>query len=87
MKIKTKLKGKPYLVTIDEQGVDISPMGEDGEAVRGEGLSVWVDTYLLEHGELLVHHYINSHDEPLTVRLKADKAAVQVAASWQPVEQ
>jgi len=70
--IKTTLGGKPYIVTIDEQGVDISPEGIDGEPDR-ECMSVWVDPYHMEKGLLLVHAYQKGTDEPTSLRLERNR--------------
>jgi hypothetical protein len=67
--IKTTLRGKPYIVTINSNGIDISPEGADGEPDH-ECMSVWVDPYHMEkEGVLLVHTYRKGIDEPTSLRL------------------
>jgi hypothetical protein len=67
--IKTTLGGKPYIVTIDAQGVDITPEGPDGKPDH-ECMSVWVDPYKMkDEGVLFVHAYKKDTDAPTSLRL------------------
>jgi hypothetical protein len=71
--IKTTLGGKPYIVTIDATGVDISPEGADGTPDPTNGMAVWVDPYRMEEeGALLIHAYRADDDAPTSLRLTPD---------------
>jgi hypothetical protein len=71
--IKTSFKGRPFIVTISEDGVSVAPEGPDGGPDLFAGHSVWVDPFHMEEGVLLVHTYAENEDEPVTVRLTRNK--------------